>query len=78
MTEISSNSPSSKPGGAGTPFAAMAVAAVLLPPLALFLLEGVSRNFWIAFALTCLGYVPGAAFALYMLLNRSRRPAAAA
>jgi uncharacterized membrane protein YqaE (UPF0057 family) len=56
----------------------MAVAAVLLPPLALFLLEGVSRNFWIAFALTCLGYVPGAAFALYMLLNRSRRPAAAA
>lgn len=46
------------------------VAAFLLPPLAIFLTEGVTRNFWISFGLTCLGFVPGVAFSLYVLLNR--------
>jgi uncharacterized membrane protein YqaE (UPF0057 family) len=49
------------------------VAALLLPPLALFLDQGVSRNFWIDFALTCLGFVPGVIFALWVLLAK-RRP----
>ena len=49
------------------------VAALLLPPLAIFLAEGVTRNFWIAFGLTCLGYLPGIAFTFYTLLKR--RPA---
>ena len=51
--------------------AGLIVAALLLPPLAIFLGEGVTRNFWIAFGLTCLGYLPGVAFALYVLLKRS-------
>jgi uncharacterized membrane protein YqaE (UPF0057 family) len=46
------------------------VAALLLPPLAIFLAEGVSRNFWIGFALTCLGFVPGVLFAFFVLLTR--------
>ena len=46
------------------------VAALLLPPLAIFLAEGVTRNFWIGFALTCLGYLPGVAFAFFILLTR--------
>ena len=50
--------------------AGLIVAALLLPPLAIFLSEGVTRNFWIAFGLTCLGYLPGVAFALYVLLKR--------
>ena len=50
--------------------AGLIVAALLLPPLALFLSEGVTRNFWIAFGLTCLGYLPGVAFAFYILLKR--------
>ncbi len=50
------------------------LAALLLPPLAIFLAEGVTRNFWIAFGLTCLGYVPGMAFTFFTLL---KRPAAA-
>lgn len=50
------------------------VAALLLPPLAIFLAEGVNRNFWIVFALTCLAYLPGVAFTFYTLL---KRPAAA-
>ncbi len=53
---------------------ALAIAALLLPPLALFMAEGVSRNFWIGFALTCLGFLPGVVFAFYRLL---RRPAGA-
>ncbi len=46
------------------------VAALFLPPLGLFLTEGVTRNFWISFGLTCFGFVPGIAFSLYVLLNR--------
>lgn len=55
--------------------AGLIVAALLLPPLAIFLVEGVCRNFWIAFGLTCLGYLPGIVFAFYTLL---KRPVAAA
>ncbi len=54
--------------------AGLIVAALLLPPLAIFLAEGVTRNFWISFGLTCLGYLPGVAFTFYALL---KRPAAA-
>ena len=53
------------------------LAALFLPPLAVFLAEGVSRNFWIALGLTCLGYVPGVVFAFLILLRR-RPPASPA
>jgi uncharacterized membrane protein YqaE (UPF0057 family) len=46
------------------------VAALLLPPLAIFLAEGVTRNFWIGFGLTCLGYLPGVFFAFFALSAR--------
>ena len=55
--------------------AGLIIAALLLPPLAIFLSEGVTRNFWISFGLTCLGYLPGIAFTFYTLL---KRPAVAA
>ena len=51
----------------------LVAAAILLPPLAIFLSEGVARNFWICFGLTCLGFLPGVIFAFYVL---SRRPPA--
>ena len=50
--------------------AGLIIAALLLPPLAIFLVEGVTRNFWISFGLTCLGYLPGIAFTFYTLLKR--------
>ena len=50
--------------------AGLIVAALFLPPLAIFLAEGVTRNFWISFGLTCLGYLPGVAFTFYTLLKR--------
>jgi uncharacterized membrane protein YqaE (UPF0057 family) len=45
------------------------VAALLLPPLAIFFAEGVGRNFWIGLALTCLGYLPGVIYAFFVLLR---------
>jgi uncharacterized membrane protein YqaE (UPF0057 family) len=57
-------------GSALTP--GIVLAAIFLPPLALFLAEGVSRNFWISFGLTCLAYLPGIAFTFYILLSRRR------
>ncbi len=53
---------------------ALIAAAILLPPLALFLARGVSRDFWIAFGLTCLGYLPGVAFALFATLRGPPAP----
>jgi len=53
------------------------VAALLLPPLAVFLATGVSSSFWLAVLLTCLGYLPGVVFAFFILLTRSRAGAQA-
>jgi len=50
------------------------IAAILLPPLGLFLDRGITPAFWIAVVLTCLGYVPGVIYALVMILRP--RPAA--
>ncbi len=72
MATETSNRPSDEPSVAAPASlsAAHVAAAILLPPLALFLVGGVSRDFWIAFGLTCLGYLPGMAFALFVLLKR--------
>jgi uncharacterized membrane protein YqaE (UPF0057 family) len=47
------------------------VAAVLLPPLGVYLAKGPGRDFWIACGLTVLGFVPGMAFALWSVLRDS-------
>ncbi len=58
---------------AGTVPRSALIAALFLPPLGIFLTEGVTRNFWITFGLTCLGFFPGIAFSFYVLLNRHGR-----
>jgi len=45
------------------------VAAVLLPPLGVYLAEGAGRDFLIACVLTVLAFVPGIAFALWAVLG---------
>jgi uncharacterized membrane protein YqaE (UPF0057 family) len=50
------------------------IAALLLPPLAVFLEEGLSRSFWLDAVLTCLAFVPGIIFAFYVL-GRDHRAA---
>jgi len=47
------------------------VAAVLLPPLGVYLAKGPGRDFWITCGLTVLGFVPGVAFALWSVLRDS-------
>jgi uncharacterized membrane protein YqaE (UPF0057 family) len=45
------------------------LAAILLPPLGIFLVRGLGPEFWIGTALTLLFWIPGVAFALYAILR---------
>ena len=51
------------------------VAALLLPPLGVFLDQGITATFWIAVVLTCLAFIPGVAFALFTVLRPRLRTA---
>jgi uncharacterized membrane protein YqaE (UPF0057 family) len=44
--------------------------AVLLPPLGVFLQEGLGKHFWLNILLTLLGYVPGIVHALVIIIKR--------
>jgi len=43
------------------------VAAILLPPLGVFLQVGISKHFWINILLTLLGYIPGIVHAVWVI-----------
>jgi len=49
--------------------------AILLPPLGVFLQEGLGKHFWINILLTILGYIPGIVHAVYIIASRDRRTA---
>jgi uncharacterized membrane protein YqaE (UPF0057 family) len=44
-------------------------AAILLPPLGVYLRRGLGRDLWIATALTLVAFIPGVAFALWSVLR---------
>lgn len=46
------------------------IAAILLPPLGVFMQVGISGQFWLNILLTILGYVPGIIHALWIILRR--------
>jgi uncharacterized membrane protein YqaE (UPF0057 family) len=50
------------------------IAAILLPPLGVFLVRGLAPSFWIAVLLTLIGWVPGVIFALVMVLRPDLLP----
>ena len=50
--------------------ALLVVAAVLLPPLAVFLDRGIGTEFWISLVLTILAWVPGVLYALWVVLSQ--------
>ena len=56
------------------PRPATAVAAILLPPLGVFLDRGMGAHFWITTGLTCVAFVPGALYALYTVSHEASRP----
>ncbi len=58
----------SKPISTDRPSTAAIIAAVLLPPLGIYLMRGLTPPFWIGVALTCLGIVPGMIYALLVIL----------
>ncbi|PTQ13062.1 YqaE/Pmp3 family membrane protein [Sphingomonas oleivorans] len=45
------------------------IAAILLPPLGLFLVRGITPAFWISVLLTLIGWLPGVIFTLVVLLR---------
>lgn len=46
------------------------LAAILLPPLGVFLQVGIGLQFWLNILLTLLGYVPGIIHAIWIILKR--------
>ena len=47
------------------------ILAIILPPLAVFLIAGFGKDFWINLLLTILVWVPGVIHAMYLILTRS-------
>lgn len=46
------------------------IAAVVLPPLGVFMQVGFTAQFWINILLTLLGYIPGIIHAVWIILKR--------
>lgn len=46
------------------------IAAILLPPLGVFLQVGLGLHFWINIVLTLLGYIPGIIHAVWIIARR--------
>lgn len=44
--------------------------SILLPPLGVFLQEGIGTQFWINVVLTLLGWVPGLVHAVWIIARR--------
>lgn len=46
------------------------IAAIILPPLGVFLQVGLGGHFWLNILLTLLGFIPGIVHALWVILSR--------
>ena len=46
------------------------IAAILLPPLGVFLEVGLKGHFWLNILLTLLGFIPGIVHALYVIMKK--------
>ncbi len=44
--------------------------AIFIPPLGVFLQEGIGKHFWINIILTLLGYIPGIVHAVWIIVKR--------
>ncbi|WP_246152499.1 YqaE/Pmp3 family membrane protein [Sphingomonas montanisoli] len=61
-------------GGTGSPGIVTLIAAILLPPLGIFLDRGITPAFWLGVVLTIIGWLPGVLFAVLLLLIPERIP----
>lgn len=46
------------------------IISVIIPPLGVFLQEGLGKHFWINILLTLLGYVPGLVHAIWIIASK--------
>jgi uncharacterized membrane protein YqaE (UPF0057 family) len=46
------------------------IIAIFLPPLGVFLQEGIGKHFWINIVLTLLGYIPGIVHAVWIIARK--------
>ena len=46
------------------------ILSIIIPPLGVFLQEGLGKHFWINIVLTLLGYIPGVLHAIYIIIKR--------
>ena len=46
------------------------ILAIILPPLGVFMQEGLKKHFWLNILLTILGYIPGMVHATYIIARR--------
>jgi len=46
------------------------IAAIILPPLGVFLQVGLSKHFWLNILLTLLGYIPGIIHAVWIIAKK--------
>jgi uncharacterized membrane protein YqaE (UPF0057 family) len=46
------------------------IAAIVLPPLGVFLQVGIGKHFWINILLTLFGYVPGIIHAVWVIIRK--------
>jgi uncharacterized membrane protein YqaE (UPF0057 family) len=47
------------------------IIAIFIPPLAVFLMSGLGRDFWINLILTILFWAPGVIHAIFLALTRT-------
>lgn len=52
-----------------TDFLLLIIIAIFIPPLAMYLYDGISSRFWISLLLTILGYLPGIIYTLIVILS---------
>ena len=43
------------------------IAAIILPPVGVFLQVGIGKHFWLNIILTILGYIPGIVHAIWVI-----------
>ena len=51
-------------------FIVLVLLAIFLPPVAAFLVVGLSTHFWINLILTLLGWLPGTVHALWLVVGQ--------
>jgi uncharacterized membrane protein YqaE (UPF0057 family) len=49
------------------------IVAIVVPPLGVFMQEGLRKRFWINLVLTLFGYVPGIIHAVYVIMKYEPR-----